>query len=70
MQLSQMQTLIVEDMGTLRKIMAEQLRQLGFGQVLQADNGRQALEILQDSHVDILLLDWSMPDGPGQELLE
>lgn len=40
MQLTQMQCLIVEDMDALRKIMAEQLRQLGFGQVLQAEIGR------------------------------
>lgn len=70
MQLTQMQCLIVEDMDALRKIMAEQLRQLGFGQVLQADCGRQALDMLQRMHIDLLLLDWSMPDGHGQELLE
>ncbi|MFB2800646.1 ATP-binding response regulator [Shewanella seohaensis] len=70
MQLGQMQCLIVEDMDALRKIMAEQLRQLGFGQVLQADCGRQALDVLQRHQVELLLLDWSMPDGDGQELLE
>ncbi|ABI37563.1 response regulator receiver sensor signal transduction histidine kinase [Shewanella sp. MR-4] len=70
MQLGQMQCLIVEDMDALRKIMAEQLRQLGFGQVLQADCGRQALDVLQRHQIELLLLDWSMPDGDGQELLE
>ncbi|QYJ79214.1 ATP-binding response regulator [Shewanella acanthi] len=70
MELTHLQVLVVEDVDSLRKIIAEQLRQMGFGQVLQADSGKQAQEILRNNAVDLMLLDWSMPEGHGQELLD
>lgn len=70
MLISQVQVLIVEDMDAIRKIMAEQMRQLGFLQVFQAENGRRALELLEEHKIDLVLLDWSMPNGNGQELLK
>ncbi|MGL4712088.1 MAG: response regulator [Shewanella sp.] len=69
MQISQQQALVVEDMDVMRKILVEQLRKMGFGQVYQAENGRRALELLEELPIDIVLMDWNMPGG-GAELLK
>ncbi|MGL4616072.1 MAG: ATP-binding response regulator [Shewanella sp.] len=70
MLLSQQQALIVEDMDVMRKILVEQLRKMGFGQVYQAENGRRAQELLDELSVDIVLMDWNMPNGDGADLLK
>lgn len=70
MLLSQKQALIVEDMDVMRKILVEQLRKMGFGQVYQAENGRRALELLEELPIDIVLMDWNMPNGDGADLLK
>ncbi|MGL6122818.1 MAG: response regulator, partial [Shewanella sp.] len=71
MQISQQQALVVEDMDVMRKILVEQLRKMGFGQVYQAENGRRALELLEELPIDIVLMDWNMPGGGGgAELLK
>lgn len=70
MLLSQQQALIVEDMDVMRKIVVEQLRKMGFGQVYQAENGRRALELLEELPIDIVLMDWGMPNGGGADLLK
>lgn len=70
MLLRQQQALIVEDMDVMRKILVEQLRKMGFGQVYQAENGRRALELLEEVSIDIVLMDWSMPHGGGADLLK
>lgn len=70
MQLSQMTVLIIEDMDAMRQIMMEQLRQHGFGRVLQVENSRRAIETLENNEVNIVLLDWLMPGGNGLEVLQ
>lgn len=70
MLLRQQQALIVEDMDVMRKILVEQLRKMGFGQVYQAENGRRALELLEEVSIDIVLMDWNMPNGSGTDLLK
>ncbi|MEL6765932.1 MAG: SpoIIE family protein phosphatase [Pseudomonadota bacterium] len=58
--------LVVDDSATQRIALSAHLKRWGF-QVLEAQDGVQALEILDASHVDIVLTDWMMPglDGPG-----
>lgn len=70
MLLRQQQALIVEDMDVMRKILVEQLRKMGFGQVYQAENGRRALELLEEVSIDFVLMDWNMPNGSGADLLK
>lgn len=70
MQISQQQALVVEDMDVMRKILVEQLRKMGFSQVYQAENGRRALELLEELPIDIVLMDWNMPNGGGADLLK
>jgi len=61
--------LIVEDTDLIRKIYADKLAQEGF-RVLPAANGLQALNLLSDNDVDLILLDLIMPTMSGLEVLE
>lgn len=69
-QMGKRRVLIVEDMDAIRKIMAEQLRKVGFEQIWLAENSRRALELLEEKLPDIILLDWKLPDGDGDILLK
>jgi CheY-like chemotaxis protein len=70
MQLKKLTVLIVDDMAPIRKITYEQLRRFGIGQVIQAENGAQALNVLKKRHVDLILSDWNMPVMSGIEFLK
>ena len=70
MQLNKLTVLIVDDMAPMRKITYEQLRRFGLGQVIQAENGAQALNVLKKRHVDLILSDWNMPVMSGIEFLK
>jgi CheY-like chemotaxis protein len=61
--------LIVDDEVELRDAIAFDFRRKKFN-VLTASSGREALEIVKVSHVDIVLSDVRMPDGDGLELLD
>jgi two-component system chemotaxis response regulator CheY len=64
-----MRALVVDDSRTVRIIVGNILRELGI-EVLEAGNGREALEqIERDPEVDLMLLDWNMPEMNGFELL-
>lgn len=65
-----MQILVVDDFSTMRRIVKNQLRELGFSNVSEADDGRSALQVLKSSHIDFVVTDWNMPDVTGLELLK
>jgi len=62
--------LIVDDFEVMRKVTATQLRTLGAEQIITANNGADALRILQKQRVDIILSDWNMPTMSGLDLLK
>ncbi len=62
--------LIVDDFATMRKIIKNILIQLGFKEILEADDGTTALEILKKQKVDLIISDWNMPKMNGLELLK
>lgn len=62
--------LIVDDFSTMRKIIRNILTQLGFKNILEADDGTTALEILSKEKVDLVISDWNMPKMSGLELLK
>ena len=64
-----MKILIVDDFSTMRRIIKNILRQLGFSNVQEADDGTTALEKLQQEPFDFVILDWNMPKMTGIELL-
>ncbi len=62
--------LVVDDIEDNRYTLIRRLRRQGHDNVLEAENGRQALDILAGQPVDLLLLDIMMPEMNGYEVLE
>jgi len=60
----------VDDFATMRRIVKTLLKQLGYTNVLEAENGAQALEILKREKIDFIISDWNMPKMSGIELLK
>ena len=62
--------LVVEDEAKLRKVAVKMLDRLGL-QSLQTETAKDALELLADTHVDVLFTDIELPGGMnGTELAE
>ncbi len=64
-----MKILIVDDFSTMRRIIKNLLRDLGFNNTAEADDGSTALPMLQAGGFDFLVTDWNMPGMTGIELL-
>lgn len=64
-----MKILIVDDFSTMRRIIKNLLRDLGFTNTSEADDGQTALPMLQNGNFDFLVTDWNMPGMTGIELL-
>ena len=64
-----MKILIVDDFSTMRRIIKNLLRDLGFTNTSEADDGTTALPMLQSGSFDFLVTDWNMPGMTGIELL-
>jgi two-component system chemotaxis response regulator CheY len=64
--------LIVDDSSTMRKIVLRNLKQTGLavGEVHQAGDGQEALAILADHPVGLILSDWNMPNMDGLGLVQ
>nr|WP_151702677.1 chemotaxis response regulator CheY [Nitrincola alkalilacustris] len=62
--------LVVDDFSTMRRIIKNLLRDLGFTNVDEADDGKTALPILQQGRIDFLITDWNMPGMTGIDLLK
>jgi two-component system, chemotaxis family, chemotaxis protein CheY len=64
-----MKVLVVDDFATMRRIVRNILKQIGFANICEADNGKNALKELKKEKYDLILCDWNMPEMPGIELL-
>ncbi len=65
-----MKILIVDDFSTMRRIIKNLLRDLGFTNTEEADDGTTALPMLQTGKYDFLVTDWNMPGMTGLDLLK
>ncbi len=65
-----MKILIVDDFSTMRRIIKNLLRDLGFTNTVEADDGKTALPVLQAGGIDFLITDWNMPGMTGIDLLK
>ncbi len=65
-----MKILIVDDFSTMRRIIKNILRQLGFTNVQEADDGVTAWPKIQSEPFDLIVTDWNMPKMSGLELLK
>jgi len=62
--------LVVDDFATMRRIVKNILTQFGFKNIVEADDGSTALEILKQDRIDLVVSDWNMPKMTGLELLK
>ncbi len=65
-----MKILVVDDFSTMRRIVKNLLRDLGFVNTVEADDGLTALPKLQAGGIDFLVTDWNMPGMTGLDLLK
>lgn len=64
-----MKILVVDDFSTMRRIVKNLLRDLGFNNCQEADDGSTALPMLKTGSFDFVVTDWNMPGMQGIDLL-
>lgn len=64
-----MKILVVDDMVTMRRIVKNILKQLGFPNVDEAENGQDALQKLRGDAYGFVVSDWNMPVMTGIDML-
>lgn len=65
-----MRILVVDDFPTMRRIVINLLKQLGFSNVVEASDGREALEKVRSDKIDLVVSDWNMPNMTGIDFLK
>ena len=65
-----MKILIVDDFSTMRRIIKNLLRDLGYNNTSEADDGQTGLPMLHNTKFDFLVTDWNMPGMTGIDLLK
>lgn len=66
---NKMTFLVVDDQSTMRKVIKNNLNQMGYDSVLEAGDGHGALMLLSEQAIDFVICDWNMPRMNGFELL-
>lgn len=68
---SALKFLVVDDFSTMRRIVRNLLKELGFANVEEAEDGAVALQRLKSSGgIDFIVTDWNMPNMDGLQLLQ
>jgi len=62
--------LIVDDFATMRKVVRNLLKQSGYEDIVEAEDGVMALKTLKSQKIDVVVSDWNMPNMTGLELLK
>lgn len=65
---AEIKILIAEDAKTMRRIEIKALNELGYSNIVEANDGAEAIELLDES-IDLIISDWNMPNKSGLELL-
>ena len=66
-----MKILVVDDSRAMRRIVSRTIRQAGFEghEIVEAENGQEALAVVKAENPDLILSDWHMPEMNGIEFL-
>jgi two-component system, chemotaxis family, chemotaxis protein CheY len=62
--------LIVDDFATMRKVIRNILKQIGYENIVEAEDGVLGLRVLKSQKIDFVICDWNMPNMTGLELLK
>ena len=62
--------LVVDDFSTMRRIVRNLLKELGYSNVDEAEDGSMALSKLRSEHFDFVITDWNMPVMDGLTMLQ
>ena len=65
-----MKILVVDDFTTMRKVVRNLLKQGGYENVVEAEDGQAALRTIKSQKIDFIISDWNMPNMTGIELLK
>jgi len=65
-----MNVLVVDDFATMRRIITNVLKQLGYENIFEAEDGTKALQILETENIQFVITDWNMPQMSGLDLLK
>ena len=65
-----MNILVVDDYATMRRIIKNLLKQLGFSNIYEAADGQQALGVIAETNFGLIISDWNMEPMTGLELLK
>lgn len=60
--------LVVDDSGTMRKIIGRALNSVGFSDIVEAADGAEGFAVFQQHAFDLVLTDWNMPNKSGIDL--
>jgi two-component system, chemotaxis family, chemotaxis protein CheY len=64
-----MRVLVVDDFATMRKIVRNILKQIGFEDITEAEDGNAALRVIKSENIGLVVTDWNMPNMSGLDLL-
>lgn len=67
---SQYRFLVVDDFPTMRRIIRGQLKELGFANIDEAEDGTAGLSKIKESRFDFVISDWNMPKMDGLQMLQ
>jgi len=62
--------LVVDDSAVMRQIIKKNLKELGFSELSEAENGAAGLKKASEEPVDLIVSDWNMPNMTGLEFLK
>jgi len=65
-----MKVLVVDNSAPMRRVIKGVLRQIGFKNIIEADDGSMALQELRKEKAGLIVSDWNMPKMNGLELLK
>ena len=70
-----MKVIVIDDMNTMLKIQKSMLKKMGFTNIIEANDGKPALKLIQEAHdagapFQFIMSDWNMPDMSGLDLLK
>jgi len=65
-----LKVLVIDDVAYMRTIMVTMLGNLGLTNTTQANDGKQALELINSQRFNLVLCDWNMPELDGMSLLK